>query len=51
LENVSINSRREKGIYFRLQDNKKTKRQQKWGFIVPIIEKPEIGGLLKKEAT
>jgi hypothetical protein len=66
LENVSINSRREKGISFRSsrqQKNKKTELQ-KWaiyfyqqksvdpetGKQVPIIEKPEIG-LLIKEAT
>jgi hypothetical protein len=65
LENVSINSRREKGISFRLQGNKKTKRRitkmgdlflsaknvdPETGKQVPIIEKPEIG-LLIKEAT
>ena len=50
---MSVSTAKEKKEYplgFKTTTNKKT-NYKNGGFIVPIIEKPEIGGLLKKEAT
>ena len=48
---MSVSTAEEKKEYplgFKTTKNKKTNYKNE-GFIVPIIEKPEIGGLLKKE--
>jgi hypothetical protein len=50
---MSVSTAKEKKKYplgFKTTKNKKT-NYKNGGFIVPIIEKLEIGGLLKKEAT